>query len=87
MMELEQADPKGLMREAYRIDGITLGECRSIFVDWALSLPLGADTAAAAKVVLAAYAVAGHPMGEVLAEALKPPAAQGRRGGRRGRVG
>jgi hypothetical protein len=32
---LKEADPKGLVRESYRIEGITLGECRSIFVDWA----------------------------------------------------
>ena len=37
-------DPKGLIREAYRIDGITAGECRSIFLDWALSLPDGQDS-------------------------------------------
>ena len=36
-------DPKGLIREAYRIEGITLGECRSIFLDWALSLPDGVE--------------------------------------------
>ena len=41
-MLLQEADPKGLVRESYRIDGITLGECRSIFVDWALSLPVDA---------------------------------------------
>ena len=32
-------DPKGLIREAYRIEGITAAQCRSIFLDWALSLP------------------------------------------------
>ena len=32
-------DHKGLILEAYRIEGITLPECRSIFLDWALSLP------------------------------------------------
>jgi hypothetical protein len=31
-------DPKGLIFEAFRIDGITDAECRSIFVDWALSV-------------------------------------------------
>ena len=47
-MELAKADPKGLVRESYNIDGITLGECRSIFLDWALSLILGQDVAEAA---------------------------------------
>jgi len=37
-------DPKGLIYEAYRIDGITKPECRTIFLDWALSLPVGRDT-------------------------------------------
>ncbi len=37
-MELNLADPKGLVRESYAIEGITPGECRSIFLDWALSL-------------------------------------------------
>ena len=32
-------DPKGLIREAYRIEGITKPDCRTIFLDWALSLP------------------------------------------------
>ena len=31
-------DPKGLIADAYRIDGIDKAECRSIFLDWALSL-------------------------------------------------
>ncbi len=31
-------DPKNLIFEAYRIEGITDGECRSILVDWALSI-------------------------------------------------
>ena len=38
-MELTTSDPKGLIRESYRIEGITPGECRSVFMDWALSLP------------------------------------------------
>jgi hypothetical protein len=40
-MDLAEADPKGLVRESYRIEGITPGECRSIFMDWALSIPVG----------------------------------------------
>ena len=34
-MQLDQADPKGLVRESYAIEGISAGECRSIFIDWA----------------------------------------------------
>ena len=39
-MDLGEADPKGLVRESYRIEGITPGECRSIFMDWALSMTM-----------------------------------------------
>ena len=51
-MLLTEADPKGLVRESYRIDGITLEECRSIFIDWALSLPVGADVPQAIEALL-----------------------------------
>ncbi len=87
-MELAEADPKGLVRESYRIDGITGGECRSIFLDWALSLVVGQDVPAALNRLIAEYAAAnpGHPMNEVLALGLGPPAIPRRRGGRLGRV-
>jgi len=45
-MERDADDPKGLIRESYRIEGIGMAECRSIFLDWALSLPDGADAGA-----------------------------------------
>jgi hypothetical protein len=85
-MQLTDADPKGLIRESYAIDGITLGECRSIFVDWALSLPVGSDMAAAITFLLAHYAQPGHPMTETLRAGLAPAEAPKRRGGRAGRV-
>ena len=87
-MDLNEADPKGLVRESYLIEGITLGECRSIFLDWALSLPVGADETAALNVLIARYVAAnpGHPMNEVLALGLTPPEAPRRRGGRLGRT-
>jgi hypothetical protein len=87
-MELKDADPKGLIRESYRIEGITLGECRSIFMDWALSLPLDADTAPALRHLLATYAdgTPDHPMSGVLQDALATPKAPKRRGGRAARV-
>ena len=34
-------DPKALIQEAYKIENITRSECRSIFLDWALSLAPG----------------------------------------------
>jgi hypothetical protein len=87
MMDLTLADPKGLIRESYRIDGITLGECRSIFMDWALSLPVDADTRAPILFLLATYGdAADHPMTSVLKAALEAPTAPKRRGGRAARV-
>lgn len=86
-MELAEADPKGLVRESYRIEGITGGECRSIFVDWALSIPVGRSVADAVRVLIATYALAepDHPMSVVLHQALSAPEAPRRRGGRIGR--
>lgn len=88
-MDLGTADPKGLVRESYLIEGITLDECRSIFLDWALSMPVGAPIAEAARALIAVYGSAepGHPMTAVLAEALTTPTDPKRRGGRAARVG
>ena len=88
-MELAEADPKGLVRESYRIDGITPGECRSIFMDWALSIPVNATVPDSVRVLIATYAVADpdHPMSAVLHQALTAPDAPRRRGGRSRRHG
>ncbi len=80
-------DPKELIFEAFRIEGISDAECRSIFVDWALSVETS-DVPAALTRLLARHADApkDHPMLAVLREGLdKAPAAK-RRGGRRARV-
>ncbi|PHP26738.1 hypothetical protein [Limimaricola cinnabarinus] len=84
----DEIDPKGLVREAYRIEGITPGECRSIFLDWALSLPEGLEPATAIRRLLERHATApeGHPMTAVLVEGLGNGAAARRRGGRAGRA-
>lgn len=88
MDEVLAADPKGLLREAYRIEGITVEECRSILIDWALSLPAGVAMAAAIPVAMQAYAAPeDHPMTIVLREGLAPAPAPRRRGGRAGRAG
>lgn len=86
-MQTDPDDPKGLVREAYRIEGIGPAECRSIFIDWALSLPVGADTVAALASLIARHAEApDHPMTAVLREGLSRSAeAPRRRGGRAGR--
>jgi len=87
-MEMALADPKGLVRESFAIEGITASECRSIFLDWALSLAPGTDLAEAARVLIAHYALSrpDHPMSVVLTEGLKVPQTQGRRGGRAARL-
>jgi len=67
-------DPKGLIRESYRIDGISDGECRSILIDWALSLPAGMDQRDALEALIAQYgAETTHPMTALLHEGLNAP--------------
>ncbi len=88
-MDQTTNDPKGLIRESYRIDGITHGECRSVFMDWALSLPVDADFKQALNHLIGVYAVPepDHPMSAVLKEGHAMPDAEARRrGGRAGRV-
>ncbi len=85
-MQPEQADPKGLIRESYNMEEIGMAECRSIFVDWALSLPEAVDQREALRVMLATHGIEGHPMTEVLAEGLAAQPAPQRRGGRAARV-
>ena len=80
------SDPKGLIYEAYRIEDITKAECRSIFLDWALSLRNGEETHAHLRTLLATYGTdPAHPMSEVLAEGLHTIATPRRRGGWRSR--
>lgn len=88
-VRVEEADPKGLVRESYRIDGITAPECRSIFMDWALSVPIGIDQPDALRSLIAHYALPqpDHPMSKVLNDALAPAEAPRRKGGRAARVG
>ena len=51
-MDKTEADPKGLVRESYAIEGITIEECRSIFIDWVLSLGPQSDTNEALRALL-----------------------------------
>ncbi|TNC73377.1 hypothetical protein [Rubellimicrobium roseum] len=85
MKSTDPYDPKGLMREAYAIPGITAEECRSIFLDWALSLPAGTDPLPLVRALLDRHGAA-HPMTDVLRAALEAPASPRRRGGRAARV-
>lgn len=79
-------DPKNLVHEAYRIDGITEAECRSILIDWALSLPASTDPSDAATALHAAAPIIDHPMTRLLAVARNRADAPRRRGGRAGRL-
>jgi hypothetical protein len=80
-------DPKGLILDAYCIEGISPAECRSIFLDWALSLPHGTETGAALRALLARHGDDNpdHPMTAVMREGLTGMAAPKRRGGWRSR--
>ncbi|KPP87279.1 MAG: hypothetical protein HLUCCA08_04945 [Rhodobacteraceae bacterium HLUCCA08] len=87
-MKGDTHDPKALIREAYRIEGIGTAECRTIFLDWALSLET-ARVPEALQALLARHGAAApdHPMTQVLREGLDSAAAPTRRGGRKGRLG
>jgi hypothetical protein len=82
----DPADPRGLIHESYRIDGIGEAECRSIFLDWAIGVPTGEDSQALVRHLLDRYGSenADHPMTGVLKAALGT-AERGRRGGAAGR--
>jgi hypothetical protein len=84
MMDMSLVDPKGLIRESYKMAGITAEECRSIFVDWALSLKDGVDVKDAMRSALEGYqGAADHPMSVVLMEGMQATEmAPTRRGGR-----
>ena len=76
-------DPRGLIFESYRMEGISLGECRSIFLDWALGLPASEDMPAALLALKVEYAdkFPDHPMSGVIAQGLdKAPLNKGRLG-------
>ncbi|WP_118135690.1 hypothetical protein [Oceanicella sp. SM1341] len=84
--ELSPEDPRGLISEAYRIEGIGAEDCRSIYFDWALGMPAEADLAALTRALHARLAPAApdHPMSAVLAEGAGRTAPRPRRrGGRR----
>lgn len=82
-------DPKGLIKDSYLIEGISASECRSIFMDWALSSPQQADTKEQILALLKRHASNAqfHPMTQILKDALQLPPKSKRRGGRKLRVG
>ena len=83
-------DPRGLIFESYRIEGIVVEECRSIFLEWALGLPQDTDMPAALNALMVEYGAGNpdHPMTSVVVEGLgRTATAAGRRGGRMARTG
>ena len=78
-------DPRALIAEAYRIEGLGVEDCRSIFFDWATGLPADADPREAAARLLARHADAppDHPMTALLREAAEGRPMPRRRGRRR----
>lgn len=85
MRKGDATDPKGLIAESFKIDGITYEECRSIFLDWALAVPVDADSPTLIRALLERHPVADHPMTQVLTEGLSAASAPRRRGGWKGR--
>ena len=87
-MTLDDIDSSCLIREAYRMEGIGPSECRSIFLDWAIRLPVEFVPREAIGVLLDAYGTdePDHPMSAVLRAGLKEALHSGRRGGRRARM-
>lgn len=85
MKKGDTLDPKGLIADAYRIEGITTAECRSIFLDWALSFD-GTPQVAIAELLLRHGDDASHPMTQTLTEGLGTAQPPRRRGGRMARV-
>ena len=87
-MKGDALDPAGLIREAYRIPGITAPECRVIFLDWAMKGMEPADLRARVAALLDQYAdqPADHPMTQTLRAGLENASPPRRRGGRAGRA-
>lgn len=87
MMKGDYNDPKALIRESFNIEGINIEECRSIFLDWALSLPNDVDAKKIIPLLLKKYNdKKEHPMLLTLREGLITTVSPIRRGGRRGRL-
>ena len=87
MMKGDYNDPKALIRESFNIEGINIEECRSIFLDWALSLPNDVDAKKIIPLLIEKYNdKKDHPMLLTLREGLITTVSPTRRGGRRGRL-
>ena len=66
-------DPRGLLYEAYQIDGISLADCKTIFLDWVLGLDYNIDQIKAVSSALKEYEDDNpkHPMTTVLRDGIE----------------
>lgn len=83
-----ELDPRALILEAYRIEGITGADCRTIYLDWALGVDGARDMIRDTSHLLAHYEpdAPDHPMTGVLREGVtRTTAPSKRRGGPMGR--
>ena len=87
-MNYSEIDPKNLIAESYQIEGITASECRSIFLDWALSIPLEKDSTLLISKLLIYYQDESedHPMTLLLSSSLELKGENRRTGRRRSRI-
>ena len=87
-MNYSEIDPKNLIAESYQIEGITSSECRSIFLDWALSTPLEKDSTLLISKLLIYYQDESedHPMTLLLSSSLELKGENRRTGRRRSRI-
>ena len=89
MAEKDPHDPAGLIREAFRIEGIGREDCRTIFLDWVIGQREQFDMTVAVQAMLARHSgeASDHPMMLTLREAVEKAPAARRRGGARARRG
>jgi len=81
-------DQRGMIYESYRIQDVSLEECRMIFLDWAMNTPQG-DVKTYLQELLDEYETGNenHPMTQVIRDGLKTSKTAGkRRGGRNARM-
>ncbi len=81
-------DPRGMISEAYRIDGISGAECRAIFLDWVLGVPATEDSVAHIRALYGFYhkTYPNHPMTNILKDGSIHSTRKPQRRGRRARA-
>ena len=86
-MKRDALDPRELILDAYRIEGIKVEDCRSIFLDWALGVPVEQNVQELIVQLLDRYRADNpdHPMTQVMQDGLQQSVRPQRRGGWRSR--